>query len=699
MPGRNRRVPLGPLMGANGTRVTDRALQGTYMRGGYNVELRDGEWWTRQGEGRVSTSNCRLASVAWWWIFDVNRDYTVFVNPWYVLINDGSGFPEVPYSAAVTENVSVTNNSATATSSTTRVVGQLMRCSTTSGLYRVTARTGTTMTLDRPYEGSTNAARSMDFYDSLARNTAGSITSVSTGADIIGNAVVFEQLVTNSSTGVHAASPATTRGNLYLIVTSNQGCPVAIDLTAWVNGTPTGVLRTWFYNTALGTPAIVGANNTSDDLKDHGVYCEVYKGRLFIGAAADPNGQYSSRTVWYSQSGDFCRWHTGIAGQTAAPNFKTFDGEGNAIGGLATLQDDLIIHRDDTQVVGSITNSLSQPFSFRENNQGIGIRSRGKTNRIIKANGVHYVWTLQGPAIFDGRGVTPIAREAVDALAAMGMLQDRTMIRHVQHDSLRRRIYWFSDNSKRVPGALPATATVTYTSGVQVQNYSTVFVYDYVNNTFWFEDRPSSYGGGMASTTGTTNGNTLHLSRKDGTLVQLMGTTCTAGDAAHLTPETTTDNVVVNCQVETPWMDLGTTEQKRVNLVETLERSIVDGGSVFDAVSDAGLTGSAFALRCRVYTDYKNTAKGDGTVTFNAADSTYGDEVEYQQSPTLKRVFTYSPIQGRHIKLVFSNALSSGATTANYVQAPFRISDIYLEITDRSSTQPVTDDNSAQISE
>lgn len=241
---------------------------------------------------------------------------------------------------------------------------------------------------------------------------------------------------------------------------------------------------------------------------------------------------------------------------------------------------------------------------------------------------------------------------------------------------------------------------MTYTSGVQVQNYSTVFVYDYVNNTFWFEDRPSSYGGGMASTTGTTNGNTLHLSRNDGTLVQLMGTTCTAGDASHLTPQTTTDNVVVNCQAETQWLDLGTNEQKVVKLVETLERSITDGGSVFDALSDVGLTGSAFALRCRVYTDYKTTAKGDGTVTFDASDSTFADEVEYQQSPTLKRVFTYpATVQGRHIKLVVSNALSSAGTTASYVQAPFRISDIYLEIIDRESTQPVTDNNSAQISE
>ena len=693
------RVSLAPLMGANSRRVADRALQGTYMRGGYNVELRDGEWWTRIGEGRVSSSNCRLASVPWWWVFDVNRDYTVYVNPWYVLINDGSGLPEVPYSAALSENVAVTNNSASATSSTTRVVGQLMYDSIGGGIYRITARTGTAMTLDRPYEGTTSASRSMAFYDSLARNTAGSIATVSPTADILGSAVVFEQLVTNTATSVHAASPATTRGDLYLIVTSNQGCPVAINLSAWVASSPVGVLRTWFYNTALGTPAIVGTDTTQDGIKDDGVFAEVYKGRLFIGGAADPNGDYGSRTVWYSQIGDFCRWHTGIAGQTAAPNFKTFDGEGNGICGMATLQDDLIIHRDDTQAICSATQSLAQPFTFRENNQGIGIRSRAKTNRIVTANGLQFVWTLQGPAVFDGRAVQLIAPEATDALAAYGMLQDRTMIRHVQHDSLRRRIYWFSANDARHPNALPATATITYTSGSQVQNHSTVFVYDYANNAWWFEDRPTSYGGGMASTTGSTNGNTLHLSRMDGTIVQALGTACSGEDATHLTPETTSDNVPVYAEVETPWIDFGNLMTKRLVEVETLERDVEVGGSYFEGFATTGVTSGNWWLRCKVYTDYNHaTARADVGVVASSSASQTGTEAEFGLSPPFLRTFT-PRVDGRQFKFVFTNHLSTAASSASYIRAPFRISDIVCEFAQKESTLPLTTLTSASISE
>ena len=95
MPRQSRRVPIGPLMGMNSQRITDRALGGTFMRGGaYNVECMDGEWWTRKGEEVLAT---RLGSTIWRWIFDVDRDtnMTIICNEYYALLWSRSTTPRV----------------------------------------------------------------------------------------------------------------------------------------------------------------------------------------------------------------------------------------------------------------------------------------------------------------------------------------------------------------------------------------------------------------------------------------------------------------------------------------------------------------------------------------------------------------------------------------------------------------------------
>jgi len=691
------RVSLAPLLGTNSRRVSDKALQGTFMRGGYNVELRDGEWWSRLGEGRVANGTVRIASTPWWWALDVNRDLTIIANPfWALALSSGTSLDAV-YAPAVTESVTYTNGSANATSSTTRVVDQLMLVNGVNGAYRVVSRVGTALVMDRPFEGTTGA-KSTKFIDPLVRDTAGTAVTYATSSMTpqLGSCFVFEQLVTNSATAIHASSPATTSGSFYLIITSNLGCPVAIDLSGYLAGSPANPLRRWFFNTALSSPAIVGSDTTSDSLKDIGVFGGVYKGRMFIGPAADPNGKYGSRTLWWSQIGDFCRWHTGIAGQTAAPNFKTFDGEGNGIAGIANLQDDLAIHRDDTQVVCTATQSLAQPFTFRENNQGLGVRSRGRSNRIVSANGVNYFWAQQGLAVFDGRGVQLIAQDAADALRSHRFIEDFRPVTHVLHDATRRRLYWFKAEGSRHQDALPATATVTYTSGDQVQNYSPVFVYDYANDAYWFEDRPTTYGGGMV---GRTEGNLLYLSRLDGTLVTAYGSNSAAGDASHLTPETTGNAVTVNCQVETPWIDFGNFAAKRLVEVETVERSIMAGNGNFDDEIENGISGTYFWLRCRVFVDLNDaTTKADVGVVYDSSNSQLTDLAEFRQSPTFVRTFT-PRADGRQFKLRFSNALSSAATTAGYLQAPFRISDIICEYAQKESTLPLTTLTSASISE
>lgn len=699
------RVSLAPLLGVNSRRVSDKALQGTYMRGGFNVELRDGEWWTRLGESDLGSGKIRYGSCPWWWIVDVNSDLTVIANPWWALALTATGTVEELYTAAVTENVAVTNGSANVTTSTTRVVDQLilMGVGDTSEVYRVVSRVGTAAVLDRPYEGSTNAAKSCRFIDPLARNTAGTATTFTTvgiGAWLPqGSCVVFEQLVSHTATDLYAASPTLTGGNLHLVITSNVGVPVAIDLSAYLAGATVGVRRSWFYNTALGSSAaVIGSDSNVDLIYARGVYAEVYKGRLFIGAATDANGKYGTRTVWYSQIGDLGRWHTGIAGQTAAPNFKTFDGEGNAIADIKALQDDLVIHRQDTQEVCSATQSGSQPFTFRSNNQGIGIRNYYQTNRVVVANGVQFIWTQQGPAIFDGRGVQLICEDARGALAALNFIRSARTVSHVAHDKVKRRLYWFSGRpglSTRHQDALPATATTTLLSGDQIQNYASVFVYDYENNSFWFEDRPTSLGSGTY-TRSSTEGPVLCVSRVDGTIVKVISTNTNGKDPDHLAPTTSGSDVVVNAQVETPWLDFGNLSQKMLAEVEVSVRSPELGGDQFD--DGVSVTGTPW-LRMRVYGDKNRyTAQADVGDTYSLAGSQITTREDFRQSPL--GLLTLTPrSHGRQFKLVFSNGLTSAATTAGYSVLPFRISDIECEFAQKESTLPRTTLTSASISE
>lgn len=706
MPAAKNRMSIGPLRGANSMRVADRTLQGTFMRGGYNVEPHDGEWWSRGGE--TATNAVRIASTPWWWVISVNEELKVIANPWWALAFSVSSGVTNLYTPAVTENVTFTQNSASATSTTTRVQDQLILVSGsgfTRDCYRVKNSPGSTaVTLDRPFE-PTSGTYSCRFIDPLARNTAGTAQTYSlTNAQIAqGSAVVFEQLVSHTATDLYAASPTLTGGNLHLVITSNYGVPVAIDLSAYIAGSVVGVRRLWFYNTALGSSAaVIGSDTMSDGIYTRGVYASVYKGRLFIGAASDANGKYGSRTLWYSQIGDIGRWHTGIAGQTAAPNFKTFDGEGNAIGAVLPLGDSIVVHRQDSQEVGNATQSLSQPFTFASVQEGGGLRTTEQTyqtNRVVPVGRAHFMWTLLGLAVFDGSQVRQIGEQWRDALAAYNMLYNLQTILHVAHDQTRKRIYWFSGQLTRHPDALPATATVTNAAGSQYQNYITCFVYDYEHNEGWFEDRPYSIGSGMIQNgSGLTKLRTLMLSRPDGTILSMyenLGENY--ADPSHTAPETSGSDVKVNAHVETPWLDFGNPAVKQLTEVEVAVRNpaaVGEGG--IDRGSPA--TGN-YWLRCRVFGDLNRvTSRGDVGVAYAYDNSLLATAVDYNQAPV--GLLTFTPrAHGVLMKLVFSNALTSSASSAGYVQAPFRISDVVVEYAQTESKLPRLILNAASISE
>lgn len=705
---RTQPVWLGPFRRLNGQRVSDRVLGGTFMRGGFNFEVRDGEWWSRKGEECAAP---RLGSTPWWWMFNVNRDLTIIANPWYALkIEESGGAYKVSqiYNAVVTESVTFTNGSKTATPTTTRIAGQLMLVGTqpTSEVYRVTAATSApSITLDRAYEG-TSGAKSVAFLNVISQDLSGTRATHDDTARVIGGACIFEQLVTHTAADVSPSNPAVTGGHIFLIITSNQGAPAAIDLTAVGN-----VLRNWFYLTNLGAASAtaIGSDTATDGITPRGVYASVYKNRLFIAAATDPNGQYGSRTLYYSQIGDFLNWHSGnTADLTAVPNFKTFDGEGNSIGGMDILGDDLVIHRDDSQEIATATQSGDTPFVFRTSNENLGIRDFRRSNRVVAARGRHFIWTRRGLFAFDGRNLTPLAEDARGSLQWNRFMQVRDAIRHVVHDSQNGRIYWFSANvsSRWNTYAAPASANYTTVDGASVQNYYGVFVYDYENDTYWFEDRPASIGGGMM-TLDATRPSAAHASRTDGSIVVLSSrskgkdpalSTYNGSGVVVKDPTNSAHDVAVTCVAETPWMDFGSPNVKRMTRIETHERALVGEGP-YDNYND--IESAKRVFRIQIYGDMNpEVSIGELTTMYDASDSTTSDQITSEnvvQASSFVREFTPRS-DARQFKLILSNTKSAGATFINAYSAPIRLSDMMIELTPLDSLQPKTAVNSTVLS-
>lgn len=690
-----RRIPLGPFLGQDSTRVTDRAMQGTVLRGGFNVGLRDNEWWTRKGQSLVKA---HIASSDWWWAFDINSELSIIANPYWALAYDSLGFSAL-YTPAASENVTFTNGSATATTTSLRTAGQLIVADVTSGtgysteVYEVTSAAGAgpfTVTLDRAYEG-TSGTKARSFIDPLARNLAGTATNT-TDVSRVGSCVVFEQLVTHAGADIHAANPSTTAGNTYLIITSDRGVPVAIDLTAFLSGTRAAVKRTWFYNTSLAAPTQIGANSALNCSNNpRGIYAEVYKNRLMIAYATDPNGLFGDRTVWYSQHGDFILWHTGIAGQTASPNYITFDGEGNEIAEMKCLGDDLTVHRWFSRETLTATQALQSPFNRRTDYTRLGIYDkRGMTNRCIVANGLHWIWTQVGPAVWDGAQVRPVARKAYRDLLATEVVDDSSGVVCCFHDERERQIIWVlnTGSTTRHQDALPASTAT----------YSAVFVHKYETDESWMEDHPLIVGGGMMTNHHASIGNDVQqllVFRPDGSLMEFRGRT-TAKDADITDPANGTA-VTVNARAETAWMDFGNPEVKMLQRVELVLRSLTSSGQNWDRNSD--LASGNFWINCKVYTDY-NEATARATIgrVYASTETQLAQFGENRQAVTFLVILT-PRCSGRQFKFVFTNDLTSAASSAGYVQAPFRISEIFCEVADQQGTTPHDELGGASISE
>ena len=174
---------LAPLRGLNPTNVGEEAaLQGTFMRGGYNVEVVDAEWWVRHGCGQASKN---IGSIWWRWLisspiaekcFLVSNNYVVQINQQVAEpgVPDALGAPiappdppqffadlAIPYLHNHTMDVTFTYGSVSAVvnsvSGGTQSVGQIFQIEGVSGIpdqiYRIVAIPNAGLrTLDRPFE-------------------------------------------------------------------------------------------------------------------------------------------------------------------------------------------------------------------------------------------------------------------------------------------------------------------------------------------------------------------------------------------------------------------------------------------------------------------------------------------------------------------------------------------------------------------
>jgi hypothetical protein len=244
-------ISLGPFGGLDGTRYADSLGQPSNplpQRGGYNVQAVDGEWWSRAGYAcETAGTRQRWGSVPWRWaIQDPSLPSSVILcSPDHIFQYRPATDRLIPlYAEHVTESISFTNGSRTATSTSTLKVGDFVLLLPDSDeAYTITAVSGTTITLERPYEGA-NGAKSCRVYESL-RTTLNGGTGVAvqyvadlyrgTGSTnhLASGVGIIEQLVTHEAGTLHGSSPALAAGHRYLVMAHGLlSSPVAIDLDA-----------------------------------------------------------------------------------------------------------------------------------------------------------------------------------------------------------------------------------------------------------------------------------------------------------------------------------------------------------------------------------------------------------------------------------------------------------------------------------
>ena len=663
-------VRFSPLVGLDGSRQGEE-ISGTSlpMRGGYNVEAVDGEWHSRFGRKTLvgGQTACNIGSLPWFWILTTGyRNY--IANPWYALAIDTTGRVDNCTTLKETGQIDFTNNSAEADINnglTNLAEGDLILAgpneSEGAHCYRVLARYLNAIVLDRPYEENTATigVRTIEPFQSLAA------VDLTTG--IKGGAVLFDQLVTDSSKGLTAKKT-------YMVIASELNTnPVAIlldDSGAVVRSTPK---TTWFRDTAPSAHASIGTP----------FYPCVASGRLVLARCPDTEPAFDSRTLWYSAPGDLSQWHTGISGGLAGSNYVTFDQTtDNEIMGVLPMGNGFVVYRKFSQMIATPTGSGRSPFRFTENNQGIGLNVPGG---VVEANGQHYLTTQSGPAVFDGQRLHVLGDGLRLHLERNGFWHKG--IYKVCHDPEQRQVLFLSNNPVHQKSVEPYTRSTTYElphGATELGTYAStnpVLVHDYGRGTWWFDNHVT-----LCNVDQILNGETFGV-RMDGTFLDWRNPAefgldgrVRAFDGTSVVNE---DDFPVDALVETPWINFGTLERKQITKI------VVDcrrwgGQDVYTANTDTML---AFLLDIFADGDVetiRETVQATHAVHEMRSAGGFVPLDENRQYALMS--FELSPrVSGQNFKLRFRNK-----PTGSENQGPMRIVGIEVFYDQQESNRPLT---------
>jgi len=686
---------LAPLRGLNPMNVSAEAgLQGTFMRGGLNVEVFDAEWWVRHGCAQASEN---LGSVWWRWIisspeldrlFLVSNDYVLQVESRVgeVGVVDNTTFFRqltIPYATGNTMTATFTVGSPTVgftvTAGSPPQKGWCFVVQGTAGVpdrfYRIIdVPTAALMTLDRPYQaGNPTTVVGLQIYSDLMFTFAASPGVADT--DLNGGCCLFEQTATHAAGSLGYATPIGVDPGTYIIVISTLGY-AAVAIAPAIKPLIGGY---WFRQTQLPAPTAVTMYNVKP--------C-VYKDRLFL-SGADPTmpNTVSYRTFWYSRPFDFMQWHTGLQGLGGTPNFFTLNDPTDPISGFMVQGDTLVVHRRNSQ---DLIQTYGTGFKASHNESGIGFWPRSMMENIPTG---HIGWTRYGPGLFNQEGMTVMFPEIERMLAAFNQSQRMNpRLRGVIHDQNRRRVYFllgweavgFVDTpteygTRRIIRHQDASGTnQLFFTDQTWYSRCPVLVVDYARNEAWLEDYAGLCGGG-------DHLGQMYFFRYDGTVVEHpTGWSGKDFDVAKINAATPVDAVV-----ETQWMNHGSEQRKMLQKIYLTLRALdvsedtdeILGGKfnplrisdLWDATTD-----TLHLCTVEVMADHRDDVQARADVSIVVSDMLSRSLEGNRMLPVM--LFTITPrVAGRAFKYRFKTALSTTAAAAGHKVGSFRLVDAVIE--------------------
>ena len=655
--------------GLDGRAYRDESSQVLAMRGGYNVELVDNEWWTRAGERQVASNNHTPVNLPWWWLVDYSRasGFGLLVSPGYALfVRTADGGMRNAYSPRATESISRTAGSATVTlpANSTAVAGDLLLEGGGWSLeaYCLVARSGTVGTIDRNAASTGSAS-----FRVIAPLVASPLASVGAWYSDRGRGgvAIFEQLVTNATYNLLA-------GHSYLVITSEYGPPVAIDIG--VNAALPLVVG-WFHGENVTT--VDGATLLFPSAPG-GEVCATVGNRLIVGRALDPTGDTETKanTFYFSQIGDISRWSTGSSQGIRTHNYVTLNDPDDEIQNIVALDTGAAVYRKKSRVLVTLTGKGTAPFAVQYQRDGLGLST---PHAICVGRGIHYFMSPQGPAALAAGELKLLAPESRQYLLRLGLLDGCVF---AAWDEARSRVYFVGKEGLRYPGAVsPPTAGSFAGIGASTMPYGQLrLVAGIERGGVWVEDGVSWVGAGVVS------GESFAL-RADGLFVAFPLLPIVGTDA-----RTTAANVavVVESAADSAWVDFGTLEQKQISKVIVSLRSVSEVSGLWTSSANTLQLGAL-----EIFTDDDQTTAAFSGDLFVLVSQMQSYAKDAGVLPAVMRFALTPRVAGQAFRFCLHNRLTATAIAAGRKQGHFRLSGLEVFYDQQESRRPLRPTNAA----